>query len=66
MPTSIRLPDRLRAEIRERARAERRSFSNQVVVMLERAVADQDAPDDIDPDEVERLADIAREALHGG
>jgi hypothetical protein len=56
----------LRDEIRSRARTERRSFINQVIVLLEAAVAEPDAPDGIDPDEVERLADIAREALHGG
>lgn len=65
-PTSVRLPAELRDEIRSRARTERRSFNSQLVVMLERAAAEQDAPDWIDPDEVERLADIAREALHGG
>jgi Arc-like DNA binding domain len=65
-PTTVRLPVTLRDEIRERARTERRSFSNQLIVLLEAAVAKQDAFDDIDPDEVERLADIAREALHGG
>jgi Arc/MetJ-type ribon-helix-helix transcriptional regulator len=65
-PTSVRLPASLRDEIRERARTGRRSFSNQLIVLLEAAVAEQDASDGIDPDEVERLADIAREALHGG
>jgi hypothetical protein len=65
-PTSVRLPISLRDEIRVRARTERRSFSNQLIVLLEAAVAEQDASDGIDPDEVERLADIAREALHGG
>jgi hypothetical protein len=46
-PTSVRLPISLRAEIRERARTERRSFSSQLIVLLEaveRSCAEQGIP----------------------
>jgi hypothetical protein len=38
-PTSVRLPEPLRARVAARAAAERRSFSNQLRVLLEDALA---------------------------
>jgi hypothetical protein len=62
-PCSLRLPQPLRERVRERAKLERRSFANTVRVLLERQL---DAParfEDVDPDEIERLALVAQEAL---
>jgi len=58
------LPAELNRKIRDRARRERQSFTQQTVVLLETAL-DRRAPidPDVDEDEVERLADLARETL---
>jgi len=60
-PTSIRLPTALRDEIRDRARAERRSFSAQVVLMLERSATI--ASPSIEQDEIEQLATVALDTV---
>jgi hypothetical protein len=64
-PTSIRLPANIDDEIRTRARQERRSFTQQMLVVLEAGLGLRVHPDDdvVDQDEVERLADLARETL---
>ncbi len=65
-PCSLRLPQLLRQRIRERADIERRSFANEVRVLLERQL-DASQPDpEIDPAEIERLAELCRETLHEG
>jgi predicted DNA-binding protein len=40
--SSFRLPDELRERIREQAQAERRSFSNQCRILLERALTERE------------------------
>jgi predicted DNA-binding protein len=66
--TSVRLPEQLRERVRARARTERRSFSNLVRVLIEAGLDAEGVPpdSDVDEDEVERLADIARETLQAG
>jgi plasmid stability protein len=57
-PCSLRLPHSLRQRIRVRAERERRSFANEVRVLLERQL---DAPwhdEEVDPIEIERLAEL--------
>jgi hypothetical protein len=61
-PTSLRFPPALAHEIREQARRDDRAFSGQVVHLL-RASLNSSAG--IDEDEIERLASICREAIHG-
>jgi hypothetical protein len=64
-PTSVRLPGTLDARVRARARLERRSYSNCLRVLVERGLDVEPSydPDEIDPEEVERLAEVASEAL---
>jgi hypothetical protein len=65
-PTSVRLPEDLDRRVRARARLERRTFSNQLRVLVERALdhgAVYAPSDGIDQAEVERLAGVAREAI---
>jgi hypothetical protein len=63
-PASIRLPNPLRERIRERARAERRSFSNTARVLLEVGLAAPTAAvADVDADEVERLERLYHETV---
>ena len=38
-PTSLRLPSDLKLELKERAKANRRSLTGEIIAMLERAVA---------------------------
>jgi hypothetical protein len=61
---SVRLPQLLKERVQARARIERRTFSNTLRVLVEAGLAqDPGAIADVDPDEVERLADIARVAI---
>lgn len=62
-PTSVRIPEPIVSTIRAQARTERRSFSNQLIVLLEKALAEPESPHETDQDEVERLADLARDIL---
>lgn len=62
-PCSLRLPLPLRERVRVRAVVERRTFANQVRVLLERAlddaaVAPRDDCTGIDQAEIERLAEL--------
>ena len=65
-PTSVRLSDPLEQRVRARARLERRSFSNTLRVLVERGLdvhPRYETADELDPDEVERLAAVACDAL---
>jgi predicted DNA-binding protein len=62
-PCSLRLPQRLRQRIRERADIERRSFASEVRVLLERQL-DASQPDSLfTTDEIERLHDAYRQTI---
>ena len=64
-PSSIRFPRELRDRVRARARAERRTFSGMVLYLVEAALdgEHENGKGGIDADEIERLADLAREAV---
>jgi hypothetical protein len=59
-PCSLRLPQPVRRRIRERADHERRSFANEVRVLLERQLDASEHEPAIGPAEVERLGAVER------
>jgi hypothetical protein len=65
----VRLSVELQERVRARARLERRTFSNTLRVLIERGLDDAvvyvPSRDGVAEDEVERLAEVAREALRG-
>jgi len=64
-PFSLRFPQPLRQRIRERAEIERRSFANEVRVLLERQL-DASQPDQwVTSDEIERLHQVYQQTIEG-
>ena len=64
-PCSLRIPQPLRQRIRERAEQERRSFANEVRILLERQLdASQPEPHIAQP-EIERLHALYHEEIKG-
>jgi hypothetical protein len=64
-PFSLRFPQPLRQRIRERAEIERRSFANQVRVLLERALDASQSDPSVSADEIERLHQVYQQAIEG-
>jgi plasmid stability protein len=64
-PTSVRLAPSLHERLVRRAAADRRSVSETIRALLTQALtAEAEAAEtDVDPEEIERLADLAREYL---